>query len=88
MPSALTPAKFDQALRAVCDTAFVVGEWDRNESGDTFEAVYERAERAKRRLWRLVGLTPPKRCVKCGRIIRKVCLAPDQPERCARCGDS
>ena len=30
----------------------------------------------------------PKRCVKCGRVIRKPVLLSDEPERCARCGDS
>lgn len=30
----------------------------------------------------------PKRCVKCGRNITKPYLVDDEPERCARCGDS
>jgi hypothetical protein len=81
-------AQLDNALRALKDASFACGEWDRNESDESFEVVYARANRAEARVWRLLGLQKPKRCVKCGRVLRKAWLPDNEPERCARHADS
>lgn len=49
--------RITQALRTLGETNFQCGEWDRNESDEPYDRVCARAERARTRVYKLLGLT-------------------------------
>lgn len=57
----ISRVRFEKALKEALDASFECGEWNRDDSDEDWEDVYERSNKANAKLRKLVEpfLTPP-----------------------------